>query len=49
MNPNTIINDVLSYNLGSTGRLLNINDTKLDSTRDNALNREVTRQINTLY
>lgn len=49
MNPNTIINDVLSDNLGSTGRLLNINDPNLDSTRSNAVNREVTRQINLLY
>jgi hypothetical protein len=48
-NPNILINGVLSDNLGSSGRLLNINDTSLDSARTGAVSRETNRQMNLLY
>lgn len=47
--PQIIVNDVLSDNLGSTGKLLNITDPRLDSARENAMGREVKRQTNLLY
>lgn len=46
--PNIVINDVLSDNLGSTGRLLNIADPKLDSARAGAISREEKRQIDSI-
>lgn len=46
--PNIVINDVLSDNLGSTGRLLNIADPRLDSARSSAVSREERRQIDSI-
>lgn len=46
--PNIVINDVLSDNLGSTGRLLNIADPRLDSARAGAVSREEKRQIDSI-
>lgn len=47
-NFNGYINDVLTNSFGSTGKLLNINDSKLDTRRNRFINNEIDRQLDVL-
>lgn len=47
-NFNGYINDVLTNSFGSTGKLLNINDKKLDTRRDRFISNEINRQLDVL-